>query len=375
MNNKSQISILIPDGESHLTIQVVICLSRNKNYRLHILSTLKTSEIRFSRFVSSFTYHSPTELDADWIDAINREVSRHDIDVIMPVFETGIRKMISNKELLAFPERLVPLPELSSFDIAIDKWLLFVHCKKNGLPCPQSWLYEGADNNEVLLFPVVVKPTTGFGGGMGISLLKDHTDFELYFSKRQWGNTKYLIQEYIEGVDYSCSVLCREGHILAYTIQKSESAEEGHFGPQMAYCFEQNEKIHELVTCLMKSLNWSGIASVDLRYDTQSEAYKILEINTRFWRSLVGSLYAGINFPDLLAQLTLKGNISVESSYEEIRFFDLKGFAGTLQNDISLLFNTKLIRKSTPLNAISQDPVPYIFKFIIRTKNIIMRKF
>ena len=277
--------------------------------------------------------------------------------------------------MLTLPERLVPLPEIGSFDIAIDKWLLFGHCKKNELPCPQTWLFEGADNNDALPFPVVVKPTTGFGGGMGISLLKDQTDSELYFSKNQGGNTKYLIQEYIEGVDYSCSVLCEKGRILAYTIQKSESAEEGHFGPQMAYRFEQNEKIHELVTCLMKSLNWSGIASVDLRYDTQSDAYKILEINTRFWRSLVGSLYAGINFPDLLAQLTLKGNISVDSSYEEIRFFDLKGFAGTVRKDVSIIFNTKLIRKSTPLNAIGRDPLPYIFKFIIRTKNIIMRNF
>jgi hypothetical protein len=55
----------------------------------------------------------------------------------------------------------------------------------------------------------------------------------------------------------------------------------------------------------MRALNWSGVANIDLRYDEDKKEVKILEINPRYWASVIGSLVAGINFPNLACQLSM----------------------------------------------------------------------
>lgn len=374
MNSKDAISVLIPDGESHLTIQVILCLSRERKYKIHVLSSRKNSEIRFSRYVSHFTYNSGNGTDREWIETINREVSKFDIDVIMPVFETGIRSMIANKEFLTHPERLVPLPELGSFDIAIDKWQLYLHCTENNLPCPKTQLYKGTGPGETFKFPLVVKPATGFGGGMGIQLLGDPVDLVAYFKNRQAGEHGFILQEWVEGIDFSCSLLCHKGEVLAYTIQRSKSGQTGKFGPQMAYRFEKNKEILDICASLMKSLNWSGIASMDLRYDLGDEHYKILEVNTRFWRSLAGSMHAGVNFPVLLADLARKLESWADTDYDPILFYDLKGVIPALKRQPRLVFNFRFWNKNTVLSLLFSDPVPYMYKFVWRTRNILHAK-
>ena len=67
----------------------------------------------------------------------------------------------------------------------------------------------------------------------------------------------------------------------------------------------------------MKKLNWSGIANIDLRYDELENNYKILEINPRFWGSVIGSLAAGINFPYLTC-LTALGQTFEKPEYKNI---------------------------------------------------------
>ena len=47
----------------------------------------------------------------------------------------------------------------------------------------------------------------------------------------------------------------------------------------------------------MQALKWSGIVNIDFIYDENDKQAKILEVNPRYWQSLLGSLFAGVNFP------------------------------------------------------------------------------
>jgi len=66
--------------------------------------------------------------------------------------------------------------------------------------------------------------------------------------------------------------------------------------------FVYDERVVQVVERLMRLLNWSGVAHIDLRFDQDEDEIKVIEINGRYWGSLLGSLNAGINFPALAVQ-------------------------------------------------------------------------
>ncbi|MDB9720823.1 hypothetical protein OAA67_02990 [Winogradskyella sp.] len=129
MSNKfeeiqSHISVLIPDSQDHklLVLQVVNCLSVHKNVKVFVMSSDKHNYLKYSRYVKHLSYYPETDIK-NWIANINTEVKRYAIDVILPVFETGIKKLITNKNLIKQNNKLYLLPNLSNFNTAQNKVL------------------------------------------------------------------------------------------------------------------------------------------------------------------------------------------------------------------------------------------------------------
>ena len=80
----------------------------------------------------------------------------------------------------------------------------------------------------------------------------------------------------------------------------------------------------EITKKLMKSLNWSGVANIDWRYDENNKVFKIIEINTRFWLSTDASSIAGVNFPYLYCLSSLGNEIKLQKT-ESISYLSLEG--------------------------------------------------
>ena len=83
--------------------------------------------------------------------------------------------------------------------------------------------------------------------------------------------------------------------------------------------FVQEEKTLGVVQQLMRELKWTGVAHVDLRYDVHADHPRVIEINARYWRSLLGSLVAGVNFPYLACRTAL-GEVFPVPEYRHTRF-------------------------------------------------------
>ncbi len=65
----------------------------------------------------------------------------------------------------------------------------------------------------------------------------------------------------------------------------------------------------------MKNLHWNRIAHIDLRYDIDGNLY-IIEVNPRFWESLLASLSAGINFSSIMYDFSITKTIK-QHDYKE----------------------------------------------------------
>jgi predicted ATP-grasp superfamily ATP-dependent carboligase len=129
----------------------------------------------------------------------------------------------------------------------------------------------------------------------------------------------FFVQEFVQGFDIDCSVLCEQGEILAYTIQKGIVRSTKPFAPPAAIEFVHDQGVLDSITRLVSSVSWSGVANFDLVFDGQTNEAKVLEANPRYWRSLHGSLQAGVNFP-YLACLAGCGLSFNRPEYRHVRY-------------------------------------------------------
>jgi len=371
---KNNFSVLVPDGEFYFLMVILDCLSHIKGIKIYVMSDVKYTAMRYSRYIHNYSYYPKTTNDLEWVNNVNREVELHNIDIILPIYEGRIRTLVYHSEHLTHKEKLVPLPAPKFYEIACNKWLLAKHMKDFGVNLPKSFIMEPEElnivENQHIEFPVIAKPPKDVSGGVGIFKFDTKEEFLNHFRENEMKEA-HLIQEYVEGHDMGCNVICKEGEILAFSMQKGNMWSKKPFSPQIGLNMVYEDDLYKTVKKLMKSLNWSGVANVDLRYDKKNDNYKVLEINPRYWSTLHASLIADINFPYLLCLTALGENYEVPD-YERIEYLNLKGLIRKIGRRKSFLFNFKYIRKNTPLKYAIKDPVPSIYKFIWRTKNVIM---
>ena len=359
-----QFSILIPDGESRMLIYIVNCLSLKKDVKIYVMSNQKYIASRYSRHVHNFSFYPKVDKKILWIKNINEELKKHNIDIIMPIYTDGIKTIIEYKKKIDSSCKLCFLPSFENFKIANNKGLFAKHLFNSYLPSPKSLLFEASklSNLNSLNFPILIKPLESIGGGSGFYLFNSKTHIIKYLKTNKL-KTKYLAQEYIKGYDIGCSVLCKSGNILTFTIQKATLNNDNPFAPLLGVEFLYDEKVYQIVSRLIKSLNWSGVAHIDMRYDEESREVKIIEINPRFWGSVEASLIAGINFPYLYCLASLDKNLK-NSKYKHLEFLHLRGIVKSLKKDINLILDISFLLNNTPLKFALNDPIPIIFKSI-----------
>lgn len=266
---------------------------------------------------------------------------------------------------------ITPVPSHEIFKVATDKWLLTNFLAQNQVLGPPTILYT-ADQNfykrlHELSFPVLTKPVRGHGG-KGIKRF-DNPAAVLNFLKNvtKERTLQYIVQNYIHGYDVDCSVLCYEGKVLAYTIQRAVIGRSKRYAAPAGIEFIKDDQVLDIVNRLIAALNWNGIAHIDLRYDSQDGQIKVIEVNARYWGSLTASLIVGVNFPYLscLAALDLTFPIP---DYRHDYFIEYKT---AMQEKLLKLLGKNNIHvkfKNTDLGYLVADPFAEIFNLYRRMR-------
>lgn len=357
--DNDRLNILIPDGESTFTFLVIPCLAEIPNAKIHVLSSKQKNPIKHSKYITSFSINEDKDYQS-WLKNIQDVVNEKSIDIIVPVAENEVRFFIQHKADIDCS--IIPLPELETFDIAINKLKLNSFCVTHHVPVPNSvYVKDGVakvSTIENLRFPIIIKPLDAEGGG-GIVKFESQEFFDEHLHKHNIQT--YFLQEYVKGYDIDCSVLCENGEILTYTIQKGFLEADTPYQQQLGIEFLENKEVLNVVETLMKALQWNGIAHIDLRYDEMDNIYKVLEINARFWGSLEGSRHVGVNFPKLCIDKVNNNQVNfVPYAYEP--FLQLKGIAKRMKQNPKNLFDFNFINHHTDFKQVLKDPKPMLFK-------------
>ena len=245
--------------------------------------------------------------------------------------------------------------------------------ESKNIPSPKSFVsMDGNFNNSKKIdFPLIAKPVLGYNAGRGVKLISTKQELIKYLENNTY-SCDIIIQQYIEGYDISCNVLCENGNVLAYTMQKrSNVADNNSRSYQLGFNFINDAQLLSIIEKLMKSLNWSGVANIDCRYDVNDRVFKVIEVNPRFWVNTELSALYGVNFPYLFCLSSLNKELKTDGSHSNSIFLSLKGLVIYLKQNPFYLVKLRYLWTHSPVRFVIKDPLVTINKFIWRMKNVL----
>lgn len=367
MSSSQSLCILLPDGEFWHALKVVRCLARSTHadmdVTIHACTTpVVPDKLRRSRHVAGI-HPIPTTLPEEArMQAIAEVARRVGADVVLPMSTEGSRLLARHDGLFDDNIALAPLSSEVTQRLADDKGLLAEFMAAHDVPHPPATgLYPLATLRERLdrlSFPVLVKATVGKGGHR-IFRFERPAEVIAFAEHEAEADREYIVQTYVEGDDVDVSVLAVNGTVLAHTIQQALTSDrERPYGPPNFIEFLDEPMVEAVGRRLVSALGFTGLAHIDLRYDADRRNVYVLEINTRVWGSILGSLRAGINFPQL-ACLAALGRPMPPLNYQKITFsvgkLALKRLWRTVRQGVPL-------RQSCVAFALD-DPAPDLIEF------------
>ena len=301
MSGPDRLRVLIPDGDSPFALQVAQSLRRgDRRIRVDAAYVDHRSLSRFSRFI-----HRSHRLDRnDLIGSIRAVIDSCGADVLLPVSGPGIAFVAQYAHMLEDLVRLVPTPSPAAIGSVNDKWMFAQRLQAAGIPAPATALFDRPERLDEFDrdLPVLLKPRCG-SGGLGIVLFDRPAEVLPQADRFIGEGDPYILQQYISGHDIDRSVLCSSGRVIAGTVQEGVSVRKD-FAPSGSLHFHCDRKVEELVDRTIAELGWSGIAHLDLRYGADG-SLNVIELNPRYWSTMLGSLCAGVNFPLIAVRAAL----------------------------------------------------------------------
>lgn len=189
-----------------------------------------------------------------------------------------------------------------SVGVTTNKYEMRKALKAAGIPVPLFVKTKGTDpkleervKKEGLRLPVIVKPTDR-SGSRGIRKLTDWSKLSeaVEAAKKESFEHAAIVEEYLEGEEYSCESISWEGrhHCLAmtkkYTTGHPHFIETAHLEPAML----SEEQTETVTACIQKALD-----ALDIRYGASHGEFKIdekgnvriIEIGARMGGDCIGS--------------------------------------------------------------------------------------
>ncbi|WP_227374499.1 carboxylate--amine ligase [Haladaptatus halobius] len=246
---------------------------------------------------------APTDDIAGYRDGLLVLAERPDVETVVPLREPESYVLAKHRE--EFAEHVAaPWPDFETMESARDRHRLFERAREVGIPAPKTRLLSEWDDwsRETVVksrYTVLVRENrTAYPGVRFVSGEPDRARLA-----DRMGHEP-IVQECIpDGSEYGFFALFDRGdpivtfqhrRIRSYTYSGGASV----FRESVAH-----PQLREQGIRLLSALDWHGPAMVEFRRDPRDGAFKLLEVNPRFWGSLQLAVHAGVDFPYRYYQL------------------------------------------------------------------------
>ncbi|PON16462.1 ATP-grasp domain-containing protein [Candidatus Entotheonella serta] len=267
---------------------------------------------RYSRDLQRFAKApSPFHMEA-YVDFLMTLAQRERLEgwVLLPINDAVVHVMATYKARLETCYR-TPTPDWQITQRVYVKAQTYQLAEKHGIPAPATW-YPQSEAELVGLdipFPAVLKPSIRdhFYTKVKTKAFRVNDTDELVRVYRRMCQvidpSEILVQELIPGGPdqlFSFTPFFKHGQSLAWVMgrRRQHPMDFGH-----ASTYVERVEIRELkriAETFLKAVDYYGIAEVECMQDPRTGAYKLIEVNPRFWGWHSLAIAAGVDFPYLL---------------------------------------------------------------------------
>lgn len=303
MNEDKKIMLL--DGYSYRTLACVRSFGkRGINFVVGGESRYDIS--LFSKYCKEkFIYTDPGVNISDFISDINYNIRNFKINIVLPTSEKAILAFDRNREKIN-GDLLIPKTE--EIKMLFSKSNTLNIAKKLGVLTPKTFFLNDENINKIIKkidFPAVIKAECS-ENVMGNKIVKGGNTSYVYngrdlldeYYKRSRRTPNLIVQEFIDGFGIGVSGIFKNGKAIALFGHRRIREKNPLGGPSaLAESISIDKNLLESTKKIIGKIGYTGPAMVEYKVDRNTNTPYLMEINGRFWGSILLPLAAGIDLP------------------------------------------------------------------------------
>jgi predicted ATP-grasp superfamily ATP-dependent carboligase len=322
------VKILVLDGNENHAVACVRSLAQ-AGHEVLVGADTSWSKAGWSRYCkSSFVYPAP-QVDSEAFVRKIAEIARQSPGtLILPMTERTTLPLSAFRDVILATGAKMLLPQHETVLRAFDKQETTKIAQKLAIQTPQTFLIKDFSKaneiSEIISYPVVLKPRSSeevSNSGKVVATgrpiyARNKSEFINHYMEISRRCSAVLAQEYIEGTGAGYFALMREGELrVEFAHRRIRDVYPTGSGSALRVSSFPEPDVRDAALAILKELKWHGVAMVEFRVKPDGRPV-FLEVNGRFWNSLPLAVFAGADFPKLLAEMVEFGEVKSTYAYQ-----------------------------------------------------------
>ena len=307
------------DGNENQAVAAVRSLGR-AGHEVVVGAETGWSKAGWSRHAAAtFTHPSPRRDATSFVDALVERAATGPGTLVLPLTESSTLPVSAQRARLDAAGARYVLPSHDAVLRAFDKDVTQRVAESLGICTPRTRVVATLADAETaaadLGYPVVLKARTSEEqGGAGAShaagaprYARSADSLALAFARMQERASTMLVQEWVRGGGAGYFALLNHGELRAeFAHRRMRDVRPTGSGSALRESVPVAPALREASLAILRALDWHGVAMVEFRMRADGTPV-FLEVNGRFWNSLALAVFAGADFPRLVADLAEHG--------------------------------------------------------------------
>ena len=253
----------------------------------------------------SFVYTRPTVSISRFVNDLNDNIRKFKPDLLFPTTEHSILACDLNRDV--FNTSLL-IPSRKIIQTVFNKRKVLDLSNSLGIVTPKSYYVDKLNFDDILpkieSFPVIIKAESSFvikddyianTGGTSYIYNRDQL---LKECRKGLEISSLIVQEFISGYGIGISGIFKEGRTLALFGHRRVREKDPKGGPSAVMeSIDIDNKVGYAACKLMENMKYTGPAMIEFKVDHAVGATYLMEINGRFWGSVLFPVSIGVDLP------------------------------------------------------------------------------